>query len=103
MDDAILDAAYEIYDEFGPDRRIDRPERLKGEFPALAPEELQELLRQMASVSRTVSAVAQRDGASKMSRGEIMAILQAAHPFLRHGGLSRAIFLVNYYAWHDGY
>jgi hypothetical protein len=57
----------------------------------------------MDRVSRTVWAVAERGGEAKMKREEIVALLQAEHPFLKREGLGRAVFLVNYYAWHEGY
>jgi len=38
-----------------------------------------------------------------MEKEDIVAELQAAHLFLRGKGLQQAMFLVNYYAWHDGY
>ena len=38
-----------------------------------------------------------------MKKEEIVAELQAAHAFLKKGGLKTALFLVNYYAWHEGY
>lgn len=49
---AILDEAYGIYDEFGPDRRTPRSERLKKKIPGLSPAELEELLSQMDRVFR---------------------------------------------------
>jgi len=99
----ILDAAYAIYEEFGPQRRIPRRRRLKRKFPALTDADLDELLPQMDAVTETVWKLAERGGMSKMDKEAITAALQAAHPFLKDAGLTRAFFLVNYYAWHEGY
>jgi hypothetical protein len=101
--DAILNASYAICEEFGPVRRIPREKRLKDKFPQLSAVELQELLRRVDEVSKTVWSVAERGGGIKMKKQEVIAELQAKHPFLKHDGLSKALFLVDYYAWHEGY
>ena len=103
LDAPILDSAYRVYDEFGPDLRVPRPERLRREYPELSDADLAELVQQMESVSKTVWTVAERGGEAKMKKEQIVALLQEAHPFLKHEGLSRAVFLVNYYAWHEGF
>ena len=103
LTDNVLDASYAICEEFGPDRRIPREERLKEKFPLLSAIELQELLHQIDEVSKTVWSVAERGGGIKLRQEEIIAELQKEHPFLRHDGLATALFLVDYYAWHEGY
>jgi hypothetical protein len=57
----------------------------------------------MDRASKTVWALAERGGEAKMKKEQIVVALQVAHPFLKDAGLRRAIFLVNYYAWHEGY
>jgi hypothetical protein len=103
LTDDIFDASYALCEKFGPVRRIPREERLKEKFPQLSAGELQELLNRVDEVSKTVWSVAERGGERKMKKQEIIAELQQKHPFLRHDGLARALFLVNYYAWHEGY
>jgi hypothetical protein len=99
----VLDAAYGKLEAFGPDRSLPQAERLRKLFPKLRPSERTEVLKQVALVSATVSSLAHRGGEEKMSRDDIIAELQRAHPFLRGDGLSQALFLVNYNAWHDGH
>ena len=99
----ILDAAYEIYEEFGPDMRIPRIQRLKDAFPDLQPTDIDELLEQMKLVTETVWKLAERGGEAKIKKEEILDVLQTEHPFLTDVGLNRARFLINYYAWHEGY
>jgi hypothetical protein len=101
--DAILDKAYIIYDEFGPDRRIDRKERLKNEFGQLTSGEITVLIKHMKAVSQTVWSIAEKGGEIKLGRLKVIKLLQARHPFLKTNGLDRAVFMVNYYAWHEGY
>jgi hypothetical protein len=103
VDAHILDSAYGKLESFGPDLALPKDERLKKEFPRLGGGDEEEILRQVDLVSKTVWSLAERGGEAKMKKEEIVAELQAAHPFLRDGGLKQAIFLVNYYAWHEGY
>src|SRR5262245_569646 len=99
----ILDAAYGKLESFGPDLALPKVKRLQKEFPKLRPRERAEVLKQVALVTATVGSLAERGGEEKMNREDIIAELQRAHPFLQRDGLRLALFLVNYYAWHDGY
>lgn len=101
--DEIRDAAYAVFEEWGPKRRIERAERLKQEFPSLTDLDIVSILKEMKDVSATVWKIAELGGESKMGRNEIVKLLQEKHPFLRSKGLTQAVFLVNYYAWHEGY
>jgi hypothetical protein len=44
LPDTVLDAAYAVFEEWGPRRRIPRNERLAKRFPMLTPEEIAWLL-----------------------------------------------------------
>lgn len=78
-------------------RAIDRKTLLARHFPELSDADLDSLLRDCAAVNATVACLVESGAA------DIAQQLQAAHPFLSGIGLQRAVFLVNYYAWHDGY
>jgi hypothetical protein len=52
--DAILDEAYNIYEEFGPDRLIKRRDRMAGIFKDLSASELDILMEKMSHVTKTV-------------------------------------------------
>jgi hypothetical protein len=69
----------------------------------LSTSELQEVLKHVDQVSKTVWSIAERGGERKLKPREIVGELQRKHPFLRHDGLTTARFLVNYFAWHEGY
>ena len=103
LSDAILDESYAMCEEFGPARRIPREERLTHKFPQLSAGELQEVLRKIDEVNKTVWSLAERGGGIKMPEQVVIAELRQNHPFLRHQGLARAVSLVNYFAWHEGY
>jgi hypothetical protein len=97
LTDAIRDAAYALHEEWGPTLKIERKIWLAQHFPELSDADLNTLLRDCAAVNATVSRLAEA-GADQIAQQ-----IQAAHPFLTHSGLQRAVFLVNYYAWHDGH
>jgi len=103
VDPQTLDRAYAMLEEFGPQRSRPAPERLAEQFPQLTAEQARAVLEQVERVTKTVWSLAERGGEAKLGRDSIVAGLQAAHPFLREAGLDRARFLVNYYAWHEGY
>ena len=103
LPDTVLDEAYAVFDEWGPERRIPRSERLAKRFPLLRPEEIAWLLGCMDEVSKTVWGIAEHGGASKLGATRVTEWLQERHPFLNAAGLRQAVFLVNYYAWHEGY
>lgn len=103
LDPQILDRAYALLEEFGPQRSRPPDQRLAEQFPQLTDEQVREVLELAARVSKSVWSLAERGGEAKLGRDAIVAELQAAHPFLREAGLDRARFLVNYYAWHEGH
>jgi hypothetical protein len=42
-------------------------------------------------------------GEIKLGKEKIKELIMQEHPYLYDGGLKKAQFLVNYFAWHDGY
>jgi hypothetical protein len=103
LDDAELDIAYSIFDEWGPKRRIARKERLSQRYPHLTSTQLDALLAQLAEVHETVWNIAKLGAEPKIGKSRVVESLQAKHPFLKGVGLEHAVFLANYYAWHEGY
>jgi hypothetical protein len=101
--DDLLDRAFAIYEEFGPDRLKDRKERLKSQFEQLSTEEIEFVIERMKEVSTTIWILARQGGEIKLGKEKVRALLQAAHPFLQSLGLQKSLFLVNYFAWHDGF
>ena len=103
IDDVILDAAYEVYEEFGPARRIPRRDRLHQQYPRLTEGEVDTLVNEMKEISKTVWSIAELGGEAKIGKDKIVALLRARHAYLKAGGLTRATFMVNYLATHEGY
>jgi hypothetical protein len=101
--DEDLDRAFCIYEEFGPDRRIDRGERLRAKLGIDSSEEVDAILECMQKISETVWEIAKMGGEIKLGKDKVEALLQASHPYLKNEGLRKAAFLVNYFAWHDGF
>lgn len=103
VDGEILDAAYAVYEEFGPNRRVPRRERLHRMYPRLTAIEMDTLMIEMAAVSKTVWSIAELGGEIKIGKDKIIELLQARHEYLRGPGLTRATFMANYLALHEGY
>lgn len=103
LSDAILDEAYTIYEEWGPQRRVERKERLRQAFPELSNAQVDAIIKTMRRVNETVWRIAEQGGEAKLGPAKVTRLLQQEHPFLRGGGLRHAQTLVNYYAWHEGY
>jgi len=93
MPDSILDEAFAIYEEFGPNRRIERRERLKSVFQQLSAEEIEFLQKKMKEVSQTVWAIAERGGDAKLGEAKVIELLQEKHPFLQSVGMEHVRFL----------
>ena len=103
LNELALDKAYAVFEAWGPIRRIPPKARLAQVFPDLDDSSIESLISTLEKVNRTVWAIAELGGEPKLGRDKVVAQLQVEHPFLKHEGLRRAIFLTNYYAWHEGY
>ncbi len=101
--DEVLDRAFRIYEEFGPDRLIDRRERLQTELGIDSSEELDAIIDCMKAISETVWEIAKMGGEVKLGKERVRELIQTPHPYLKGEGLNKAMFLVNYFAWHDGF
>ena len=101
--DAVMDKAYATFEEWGPKRQIPRRQRLMAKFPTLSPEQIEWLMTRMEAVSATVWRIAEAGGEAKLGSARVSERLREEHPFLRAAGLRQALFLVSYYAWHEGY
>ena len=58
VDRETLDAAYAVYEEFGPDRRVPRRDKLHRIYPRLTAVEMDALMIEMAEISKTVWSIA---------------------------------------------
>ena len=99
----LIDQAFAVFEEFGPDRRIDRRERLRDVLGLGSPEEIDRIMEYMKSISDSVWRLAEKGGEIKLGGELVRKSLQAEHPYLTDAGLRKAMFLVNYFAWHDGF
>lgn len=101
--DEVMDQAYIVFDEWGPNRLKDRAERLKEEFPSLTDAEIQFIIKEMKAIAATIWQIAEKGGEMKNGKDGVHRMLQEKHPFLKWKGLTHAFTMVNYYAWHEGY
>jgi hypothetical protein len=99
----LKEAAFVVYSEWGPKRRIPREQRLKEEFPNQSDEEIKNWMLEFKKVDDKIETIGAAGGDSILGSEFVTSKLQAAFPFLMKAGLKRARFLVHYYAWHEGY
>jgi hypothetical protein len=103
LDGSALDRAYAVFEEWGPKKRTPRQARLAETFPELSELEIESTLEKLRAVTETVWVIAKLGAQPKLGKDKVTALLQDRHPFLKNEGLRRALFLTNYYAWHEGY
>ena len=99
----LKDVAFAIYSEWGPKRRISREQRISEEFPNHSDSEIKSWLSEFKKVDDRIWEIASAGGDSILGSEFVLSKLQTAFPFLKEAGLKKAHFLVNYFAWHEGY
>ena len=103
LDDELLDRAYAKLTGWGPHLQLSIEDRIKKHFPRVKEEDHEEIIRHVNLVGESVWSLAERGGEAKMKKEDIISALQSSHPFLKKKGLRQAVFLINYYAWHEGH
>jgi hypothetical protein len=99
----LKDAAFAVYSEWGPKRRVPREKRLKEEFPHHSDEEIKNWISEFKKIDDKIWQIAEGGGGFILGKELVVSKLQAAFPFLVDAGLKQARFLVNYNAVHEGY
>lgn len=101
--DKLKSKAYLVYSEWGPDRRIPRPERLADVFPDM---DEATRLAWMAEFDRVDGAIwdyAETGGVRLHSRDDFIKHMAGTFPFLSDEALGRTWSLAAYYTVHEGY
>ena len=97
------DFAFKTYAGFGPTLKLPKADRIRRKVWWASEEEIARWLADFEKLDAFIWTLAERGGSAKLGPGVVQDELQDAFPFLRYAGLVQAIFLVNYYAWHEGY
>lgn len=97
------DYAYAVSERFGPTLRLPIHTRIRRKLPWVQRATIDLWLPDFALVNDEVWRLARLGGTSKLGNREVEARLRAKFPFLRFEGLSQAVFLASYFAWHEGY
>lgn len=97
------DAAFRAYSGFGPALKLPKADRIRRKLWWASEEEIARWLADFEKLDAFIWTLAERGGSTKLGPGVVQDELQRDFPFLRYAGLVQAIFLVNYYAWHEGY
>lgn len=95
--------AYSVFAEFGPKLRMDRGERLKECFPWATSSELAEWLHEFGEVEKVVWQASEAGGSAHNRREDLERFLKSRFPWLEGEGLERAMFRIDYFAWHEGF
>lgn len=95
--------AYLIYTEWGPDRRIPRPDRLEALFPGADGATRAAWMADFDQVEREIWRFAESGGPRLHSFEDFKKRLRAAFPFMDDHALGRAWSLATYYTVHEGY
>lgn len=103
MRSQIKSDAYLVYTEWGPDRRIARPERLAALFPGVDEATRVGWMEDFDQVERAIWRYAETGGPRLKSMSAFRNHMTAAFPFMNDDALGRAWSLAVYYTVHEGY
>ena len=98
-----MDYAFKAYSQFGPTLGLSKKDRIRRKVWWASDTEISEWIPEFEKLDTFIWSLAERGGSAKLGPGAVQDELQKAFAFLRYSGLVQAIFLVNYYAWHEGY
>lgn len=101
--DKLKSEAYLIYSEWGPDRRIPRPDRLAALFPDTDEATRAAWMADFDQVEREIWRFAESGGPRLHSLDAFKRRMTAAFPFMNDDALGRAWALATYYTAHEGY
>ncbi len=99
----IKSDAYLVYTEWGPDRRIPRPERLAAMFPGTDEATRMAWMADFDQVEREIWRFAESGGPRLHSYDAFKKRMKGAFPFMNDQALGRAWALATYYTVHEGY
>ncbi len=97
------DFAFAAYSGFGPSLRLPAKQRIRRRLWWASDREIESWLPEFEKLDKHIWSLAERGGAAKLGEAAVRKELRDGFTFLRHAGLNQAAFLVNYYAWHEGY
>ena len=101
--DELKSQAYLVYSEWGPERRIPRPERLAALFPGTDGTTRATWMADFDQVEREIWRFAESGGPRLHSFEDFKKRMKATFPFMDDHALGRAWSLATYYTVHEGY
>lgn len=97
------DHAFWLCEHWGPDLRVPKLTRLRTAFPDQSQEVFREWLVEFDALINLVWELAGAGGPFVLGEEKVREALQTRFSWLASEGLKQALFLVAYYAWHEGY
>lgn len=97
------DYAFWLCEHWGPELRIPKLTKLRAEFPNQSDEVFAGWLVEFDALINLVWELAGAGGPFVLGEEKVRDALQTRFSWLASKGLQQALFLVAYYAWHEGY
>ena len=101
--DRLINQAYLIYAEWGPNRSIPRADRLRQEFPQADEATLNAWMAEFERVHKKISSLAEQGGPKTFSLPAFSKLMRQDFPWMDDQSLSFAHTVMGYYAFVDGY
>lgn len=102
-DDELKSDAFLIYNEWGPNLRIPREDRLKAYFPKISSEVLRNWIIEFDSIHSFVWEIAKKGAGKSVKLDKFREDILRLHGFMNDEAIKKVWWLSNYYAWHEGY
>jgi hypothetical protein len=94
--------AYLAWTEWGEAMRLEEVARIRAKHTSISVETAQAYISDFKALSQLIGELSEAGGSVQL-KGSIGDYIRARFPFLERSGLDKALFLVDYYGWHDGY
>ena len=101
--DKLINRAYLIYAEWGPNRSIPRDERLRHDFPQADEATRKAWMAEFERVHKKISSLAEQGGPKTYTLPDFSKLMRQDFPWMDDRSLSFAHTVMGYYAFVDGY
>jgi len=97
------DHAFWLCEHWGPELRTPKLSKLRAAFPNQSDEDFSSWLVEFDALDGLVWELAGAGGPFVLGEEKVRNALQTRFSWLTSKGLQHALFLVAYFAWHEGY
>jgi hypothetical protein len=97
------DLGFYAFSQFGPSKRLPEVARVKRFLPKTPDSTIGEWLVDYHKVDKKIWELSEKGVPHFVAALRVKKELKASFPFLTGPGLKQAVFLVRYFAWHEGH